>query len=429
MNSNQQYSNKLLSRYHDVQNQNQQYAQNNKLFQNNPLMSNSNYYINEAQRLRERQQVNRLERMNESNIDKKKLREAIIQPKKINKSKTDKIEFEKALKKAESEYTSKDGKDYGSEIKNYWTKRNNAPYKTIIKNEDYTNKVFKKKSDLIVHRVTNKDKEGVEEDCQKLEQNLMKHNKELKVIYSTSNETEHKQKFEYNHVFKYRVQSKGKNHGDLKKDKMDYYKKMQEEEEKGNKDKDAIISFVMNDGIFNEDELNEYTNFTDQIKDADDSDTNSTSTDSEVVSDTMGDVIQDYQVRESASKGVNHLQKPTKHDFSGNKVVIKQKQSTNKVNIKPSANTTNINRLNSQNTNEHKPSQIQNQTPHNVSIKKNPRKINFDDKKAHVVHTTRTESQPVVSKKPVNINLSNKNDQPTIGDKYSSRAKKKIISI
>lgn len=428
MNLNQQYQNKLLNRYHDSRNQNQHYIQNNKLFQDNPLMANSNYYINEAQRLNELQQINRLERINESNIDKKKLREAIIQPKQINRTKTDKIEFEKALKKAESEYRSKDGKDYGLEIKKYWNERNNAPYKTIIKDKRYINKDFKKKSDLIVHKVTNKDKEGVDDDFKKLDKDIKKHNKELKIIYSTSNETEHKQKFEYNHVFKYRVESKGKDHSDLKKDKMKYYKEMQEKEEEGKKSKDSIINSLMSDGVFNEDELNEYTDFADQIKDAN-------NTDQEIINDTItddaNDTIKDYQSNDIV-KNIGHSQKPTKHNISGNKVIIKQKHN-NKIGIKPRESTTIPHKEKSFQHNAMEQKQNynynSNQTQQGISIKKNPRRINLDDKKVHIVHTTKTELHPAVNKKPVNINLNNKNDQPISGDKYSSRTKKKVIQI
>ena len=433
MNLNQQYQNKLLNRYNDSRNQNQQYMQNNMLFQNNPLMTNSNYYINEAQRLSEVQQINRLERINESNIDKKKLREAIIQPKKINRTKTDKLEFEKDLKKAELDYRSKDGKDYGLEIKKYWNERNNAPYKIIIKDKRYINKDFKKKSDLIVHKVTNKDKEGVDEDHIKMEGKRIGHNNELKIIYSTSKETEHKQKFEYNHIFKYRMESKGKNHSDLKNDKMKYYKKMQEEEEKGKKDKDAIISSIMNDSIFNEDELNEYTNFADQIKDDDNTDIDSRTSISmdQQISDNIDNArsnyIQEYKTNDP-TKNIEQSQKQIKHTLSGNKVIIKQKQ-TNKIGIKSRDKTISTNNSFQHYTVEQKQNQKSNQYHQGISTKKNPRKINLCDKKAHIIHTTKTELHPAVNKKPVNINLNNKNDQLISGDKYSSRTKKKVIQI
>jgi hypothetical protein len=148
----------------------------------------------------------------------------------------------------------KSGKNYGSEIKKYWSKRTNQPYKNIMKNEDYTKK-FKNTNDLIVHRVTDKDKEGVEEEFVDLQHKLEKHDDQLKVIYSTSKQNEHKKKFEYNHVYKYRVKHNAKDHSNLKEDKIAYYKKQQKKEEVGKKKLDILLDTLVSDGIFDKDEL------------------------------------------------------------------------------------------------------------------------------------------------------------------------------
>ena len=200
--------------------------------------------------------MKQIEKLNEVELkmDKDKIRESVIKPIKIEKNKQDKIELEKKWKESENNYHDKTGKDFGPEVRKYWEKRTNQPYKNIMKNEDYTKKISSDK-DLIVHRVTNKDKEGVEEACIDLQQKLEKHDDELKVIYSTSKKNEHKKKFEYNHVYKYRVQHDAKDHDDLKDDRIKYYKAQQKKEESGKKKLDVLLDTLVSDGIFDKSEL------------------------------------------------------------------------------------------------------------------------------------------------------------------------------
>ena len=133
--------------------------------------------------------------------------------------------------------------------------RTNQPYKNIIKNEDVTKKNFKSKDDLIVHKVTIKDKEGVDDSYNKFKQNLETHNDELQTIYSTDKRNEHKKKFEYNHVYKYRIQYDPKDHDKLKQDRIKYYKDRQKKEEEGKRTVDNILETLINDGIFDKSEL------------------------------------------------------------------------------------------------------------------------------------------------------------------------------
>lgn len=264
-------SNKLINNYNNYQQQQNRPVgyQNNNLLMNNPMlqqqqymqqqqMQQQNQYMQQMQQIQQMQRMKQMEKLNEIDVsmDKEKIKESLIKPIKIEKSKQEKAELEKKWKETENNYydNSGKGKDFGTEVKQYWAKRTNQPYKNIMKNEDYTKKISSDK-DLIVHRVTNKDKEGVEEGFLDLQDKLEKHNDELKVIYSVSKKNEHKKKFEYNHVYKYRVQHEGKDHDEMKDDRIKYYKAQQKKEEAGKKKLDILLDTLVSDGIFDKDDL------------------------------------------------------------------------------------------------------------------------------------------------------------------------------
>lgn len=222
----------------------------------NSIPVQADYNSIQMQQLRQTHQLKQFEMLNnlENIFDKDKIRESVIRPESRD-SKIEKNELVQKWKTQEEMYFDKDKKDYGPEIKKCWERRTNEPYKNILKKENYSRE-FKTRDDLVVHRITNKDKEGVNDEFKKLDENREKHNKELKVIYSTDHENEHKKKFEYNHVYKYRVQYNPNDHEKLKKDKIKYYKERQRKEEEGKKQMDDIAKLLMDDGIFNQDELN-----------------------------------------------------------------------------------------------------------------------------------------------------------------------------
>ncbi len=96
-------------------------------------------------------------------------------------------------------------KDYDkTNLKSYWDKRTNDPYKVIFKKENFK-KDYKTQDDLVVHRVTSKDKEGVEEEYNHKTKDILTHNNELKKIYAKEKEESHFKKFVYNNSYKYRT--------------------------------------------------------------------------------------------------------------------------------------------------------------------------------------------------------------------------------
>lgn len=262
-------NNRLLNEYNQYNYHSGQFS--NKLLQQNPNFINqqNNQQMQhiqqmQMQKMREQQQIRQIEKINELESTmgkdyKEKIKEAVIQPVKIDKSATKK-ELETKWKQAEQNYftTTKDNKkQYGPEIQKYWQSRTNESYKTIIKDK-IPPKQIKDDKDLIVHKVTKKDKEGVDNDFQKMNVVRKKHNSELDVVYAKDKETEHKKKFDYTHVYKYRIQYDPKSHGELKQDKVKYYKEQQKQEEEKKQLKDSILECLVNDSIFSPDELKDF---------------------------------------------------------------------------------------------------------------------------------------------------------------------------
>jgi len=240
------YNNNLLNRFQNYQQKNIPF-QNNALLRNNPTFRNNMSYNNSQQqqkmqmmymanieKQRKIQEIRQLEKLNRmaNNMDNNKLRELIIKPyKEEKKSNSDLM---KKWKKEEVERN--------PTRERYWKKRTNLPYKNIIKDRKHIDKFINPKrkitkKDLIVHRITNADKNRhlVEKKLNKLRNNLETHNKELKVIYSTSKKLSHKKKFEYYHKYKQRVQYNPSEHNKLKKDKITHYKKEQKKMESNKK--------------------------------------------------------------------------------------------------------------------------------------------------------------------------------------------------
>jgi hypothetical protein len=205
---------------------------NNLLLNNNTKKINPQIQkIKDMQRIREYEKINKIE-----TITGDKLRDIIIKPAIITKD----ANLNEKVSKRVSEH---------GVVEEYWKKRTNMPYKNILKNEDYT-KTIKNEDDLIIYKVTNQDKDKKEFDNKFMEikKNINEHNNELKKIYSSSEETLHKKKFEYNHRYKDQKKYNPSSFNELKKD----YK---EENLPQMVDKENIINQLVSNGIFNDDEL------------------------------------------------------------------------------------------------------------------------------------------------------------------------------
>ena len=171
--------------------QNNQVYQTNQVNQTNRL-TNMYQGHNEKQQLMmmKQEQMRKIKNISDLNIPKEKITEYVINPIKIEKSSREElnkltIDEQKTLSKKYVE-------------EQLWKNRTNVPYKIILKNENWK-KEFNKQEDLIVYKITDNDKNNkhLENEYNKLQDILNDHNGELKVMYSVSNESDHKKKFKF----------------------------------------------------------------------------------------------------------------------------------------------------------------------------------------------------------------------------------------
>ena len=222
--------------------------------QNNLLQHQSTNQLSHIQA----QQMHQIKQQaqNQTQVDKDKIKEILIKP--IRLEKGNKLMTDKMFKDEEDNRKPK--------LNDYWKNRTNTPYKGILKNVNQNAKITDEK-DLIVHRVTKDDKDAkeIENKFNDINEKIQTHNGELKVIYSTSKEREHKKKFDYTHIYQYRKQDidndddKANDHENLRQDRFNYYKEQQKKQER-NKKKTDVLDKLMDDGIFNADELSGFDN-------------------------------------------------------------------------------------------------------------------------------------------------------------------------
>lgn len=140
------------------------------------------------------------------------------------------------------------------EFKESEQKRVNNPYKGIIKDFNYDQKL-KKQEDLIIHKVTQVDKDKVQFD-QKMgvyKTNITTHNDEIKEVYSIDKKNQHKKDFEYQHKYKYRTKLDNNNEeADLRVDRIDFYKKEQQKLGDNKKKIDNILMDLIDVGILSD---------------------------------------------------------------------------------------------------------------------------------------------------------------------------------
>lgn len=254
------FNNNLVNKF-------QSYMNNNVPFVNNPLLANnpnfssalkdSSFYnkINMAKM----EQISRAKNIEDIGMDKKQLSELIICPITINKTTADELKNDLVVR--EPEYATQNNKF----MEDLWKSRTNQPYKNIIKkdlftkdfkkyyNNDIFNTDIKKKDELIVHNITDLDSDSLllEAEFELLSDILEKHNKELKVIYSSSKEALFKKEFEYVQNYRYRLEYNPKNSEELK----DFYKKEQKKINKEKKMIDEMIDILVENDDLSKDEI------------------------------------------------------------------------------------------------------------------------------------------------------------------------------
>lgn len=277
-------NNSLLNNFYNHNRQQIPFQQNN-LLRNNPIIGNNfnrqnnqqynNQQYNNSQQIQQmkmyqmQQQMAKMKMLQEvkkkekeilknlskiNNSTKKDITELIIKPENNKLTKEELEQIDVNYKEMENKFGNED--NYKKNLQKYWDKRTNQPYKNILKEEDYT-KSFKEKDDLIVHKVTDldKDEEKLEMEFKEKDEDREKHDGELKAIYTLSKKAENKKKFEYNNVYKFRFKYDPKDHDSNKQDKMEYYKKQQKKLDKENKRFNEAIESLVNSNIYSKEQL------------------------------------------------------------------------------------------------------------------------------------------------------------------------------
>lgn len=148
------------------------------------------------------------------------------------------------------------GKRYENSLKEYWKKRTNQPYKNILYDQEY--KPVTKEEDLIISNTKNIQKIS-DNQIQEYKANVEKQNNELNNIYAPNKEQEHWKQFQYNLKHKYRVTGPvSDDQITLKNNRIMYYKKEQEKLDQMKEDKEKLFNNLLQNGIFNADELKEF---------------------------------------------------------------------------------------------------------------------------------------------------------------------------
>lgn len=226
---------------HKLTEQNIPTYMNNKLFANNPAyisnIHDQSFY--QQTQLQKTEQMRKIKNVTELGLTKEQITEYVIAPIKVERCDKGQIETMRA------ECDNQLKKEYIEN--NWWKYRTNAPYKNILKDQDWK-KTFKTNEDLIVHKYTHADKAGLIEEYNELLKLIEKHNGDLKVVFSASSETKHKEQYKYLQKTKWNAKYNPKE-DDLKT----YYEK---EQRSTNKQQmlDLVIARVMDEDI-NEAEL------------------------------------------------------------------------------------------------------------------------------------------------------------------------------
>lgn len=249
---NRYINNRLSNEYNKIINNNVPYTQN-PLLSNNPNfvanIRNSDFYT--RMNLEKMEQMRKIKDVKDLGITERQLTDYIICP--IVVAKEDKKELDKKNKERENNYLffgkDKFGKDneYSNDnipefIKMLWSGRSNNPYKNILKKEDY-NKSFKKKDDLVVHKVTKLDKNIIKtlKDFENMKEFIVLHNGELKIKFSKKKENKYKEKFDYINKVKYSFKFDPKNFSELKQ----FYKQEQKKIKRTDKRINEMLEILL----------------------------------------------------------------------------------------------------------------------------------------------------------------------------------------
>ena len=270
----------FINDYRDFQKKNMPFQKNTLI--NNPSMSsyvtkyttnynsmnptNKNYNI--YNKMNTIKQLNDLSRNNNASVDltkyvdKDKIYNSIIRP--IITKKQSENEIINAYKNIEANYDK--NIENNKILQLYYSKRNNLPYKNIIKDQDFTKKEFKKIEDFIIHRISNEIKVD-EVELEEKKSTYDKYNKELDMIFSKPKYHEYLKKFKYYHRNTFHVTYNPADYNKLKKSKIEYYKEEQKRIEKDKQTVDNLINSALSNKMLNEIDVKQISEENNPIED------------------------------------------------------------------------------------------------------------------------------------------------------------------
>ncbi len=216
----------------------------NNIQSNRYAGQNFNNNINTQQNIRDSYNMKKIKKFNtiDQLHNKDDLKNLIIKPERVEKPNLN-IKALIDTKQLEN----------NKELEESMKKRINNPYKGIIKDFNYEKKI-KEQKDLVVHKVTedDKDKKVFDNKMGVYKTTIKTQNEEIKDIYSIDNKTQHKKDFEYQHKYKYRTKLESNEESDLRVDRIEYYKKEQQKMEDNKKKIDNILLDLIDSGILSE---------------------------------------------------------------------------------------------------------------------------------------------------------------------------------
>ena len=253
-----------------------QYTNTNVPFRDNPMLANNPLFYGSIRdndfykrvNMAKMEQLKRIKSVNELGMDQQQLTKFIICPIKVEKM--DESQFINLFNTRTQGYIMAKGRgnlnweDAPDIIQQMWRDRTNNPYKSILKNafkkEDYDtdynkyyNREFKKSDDLIVHKITQLDKDTARLESEyKDMMNIRKlYGEELGVTYSASEKLKHKKEFDTVHKFKNKIRYDPKNYDELKQ----FYKREQKKIRRKEKRVDEMIDMLLSSDQLTPDEI------------------------------------------------------------------------------------------------------------------------------------------------------------------------------
>lgn len=267
-------NNKLINEYNNNSQRTNAVYNNNSMLKNNPRFSSfvQENSFQDRINIAKMEKLKKAQNLRELGMNEQELISYVINPIKIEK--LDKKEQEELVNKyydnvktydslGKYSIDKKDAKTNAlipKDIADLWNNRKNNPYKNILQFlniKDYTDKSYKKNSDLIIHKTTQLEKiadtQILKKEVKKLEKLLFDHDKELKTIYSDNRKKKFLEQFEYENKYKNKIKYDPKDCSQLK----DVYKHEQKKISKQNKRIDDMIELLMASEDLSHEELEE----------------------------------------------------------------------------------------------------------------------------------------------------------------------------